>query len=136
MKKFLNLLALLALVALLFAGCKPKSSVTPQEALCGALSAFRQSIEDLQELDNSATRDDLEKARDFVVSSFQQVQWAAEDMAQVNTDLMKEKLEDLDQAVKDLAPDTPIDQAVGLLDEEISALLGEISVVASAAKCP
>jgi hypothetical protein len=130
-----KLLLVVIIIGMVMAGCKPQSDVTPEEALCGTLTAFKQSITDLQELDSNSTKDDLEKAKDYVVASFQQLQWAAEDMAGINTQNINNKLDDLQKAVENLAVDTPIDQALGSIEDEITDLLGEISVVAAAAKC-
>ena len=108
------ILAIAAIAALGIAACTPADTQSQAEgALCDSVTAFGDSLADLEALDPAtATVDDIEAARDATQEAWDDVLAAGEDVAEADQTAVEDAWDGVVQAVDDIDTDAPIADAL------------------------
>jgi hypothetical protein len=119
----LALVAAAALVGGATACDDEESAATAEQNLCASMEGLSSAILVVQALDlETATRDDLESARDGIESAWQRVAEDAGDVADADTAALDDAREALDDAVSDVPDDATPREALDEVRPEATAL--------------
>lgn len=99
-----------------------ETSDEARQQLMTDLDAFKASFAGLTELSPTSTVDDVQAVKEDVQASWDQVKVSAADVKEAEVGQVESAWDDLAQAVDDLDSDTPLNEIVPSLSDEVQAL--------------
>lgn len=115
-------LVVVALGAGLTACGEEETSEEARQQLISDLDAFKASFDGLKSLSAASTVDDVKAVKEDVQAAWDQVVASAADVKEAEIAEVESAWDDLAQAVDDLSSDTPINQVLPALADEVQAL--------------
>jgi hypothetical protein len=127
----------LLIVLTALAGCQPTTSKTTfsQEEVCKNLVLFNTSFTQLQNMQGSATPNQLAAQWDVVRRNFSNLIQSAANLESVKLTALEDSVNQLGEAYEKLPEETSVAEALKTLDEELKAVAGAVQELGEELSC-
>lgn len=116
------LVAVMLLGVLAACGGDDEDPADAEAQLCEDLALLETSLNNVAALNADSTIDEVETAQDNVEDAWASVEDSAEDVEDARADELSSAVESLNQAFDNIEADAPIDEAVALLQADVTAV--------------
>jgi hypothetical protein len=105
------------------AACQPIAIDEAQSAYCADLKAYGQAVQDLRDLPDDATIEDVDAQMEVVDQAYRELENSAWDLADSQNDALRPAYEEMRAGLDTIETDTPIVEARAIISDSLTTYM-------------